>query len=87
MELQKEIEQEKQFKKLQKAKDGDVICWQQKFSGSFAYTFVALKMNGYWYTTKMTQTRRMTFTELVDQHLQFAEEGVILRVTDWKSAL
>ena len=83
-ELQKEIRLEKKFKKLRKCADQTVISWAQKFrKHGITYVFVAIKIKDNWYTTSLFQDKAMTTQELVDKHLQYAEEGTILAVSDW----
>ncbi len=85
--LAAEILLQKRFKKLRNAGDGTVISWRQKFNKrGLTYTFVALKIAGGWYTTSIFQTEKLTFDDLVDNHLQYAEEDVILKATNWKEA-
>lgn len=71
--------------------DGDVIQWQRCFSSDAGYqrrsptvyTYVAIRINGYWYSTEMKRTTYLRWTTLWEDHLRHAHKGSIWRVTEW----
>ena len=67
---------------------GSVIAWLRSFGGPINYNYVAIKAdNGYWYVSGYQNTR-MTWENLVEEHLIKAEDETgdpVWFATKWES--
>jgi len=81
-----ELELQERFGDDKDYASGTVISWEQRFRGgaSIAYTFVAIKVGGSWYTTSQFDTKR-SWDTLVSDCLSKAEEGSVFIVSGWEA--
>ena len=82
--LQQEIERQEKFGDGDDWEDNTVLSWSQRYNGSgIAYTFVAIKIGGRWYTTSQFNNK-LTYEDLVFKHLMHAVDGEIWVVSGWE---
>jgi hypothetical protein len=65
--------------------DGVVISWDRVFftNGGRRYTYVALKSGNRWFVTGKQGNQCLSMSDLVERHLQYAENGV-WQVGSWE---
>jgi hypothetical protein len=64
--------------------NGAVISWDRVFvNGGRRYTYVALKAGNRWFVTGKQGNQCLSMSDLVERHLQYAEDGV-WQVSGWE---
>jgi hypothetical protein len=46
--------------------DGNVVCFEKSFGGSYFYSYAAIKWDGLWYTTGPRSPKAYTWDRLVE---------------------